>query len=392
MLAQLTVPRQVGVSLVSESGKSLGWIVPPSRRSTLQTGWDGRIGGRHVPDGDYLVRLVYRSAVLATAPLHLDTHPPDLAGLRGDNGSSTRFAGDGPLLTTISPNGDGFRDKAQIIFRLREAATVTMDVTRTVKAPSVVYTITQHLGPGRHIFTWAPAANTNPRTFLVRLTAVDTAGNKIVYGAPDAFVGPVSEERRRARPGDRRRIRPAELRTRAGGPDPRGDRRAVARPAHVPLGARAGGHVRGQPVRRRRRRPGADPSRLDEVAELSSTRSRFQIPDVPSGLYYLQFTGAGRTRRLRAVRRSSGDPRSDRPHPGHPPHQHLGGLQLPGRRRQRLRRHLVRRPSERQGRPLAHLHRARRSAPLLPVRPSRSCTGCTGPGRARSSSRTPTST
>ena len=92
-------------------------------------------------------RLVYRSAVLATAPLHLDSHPPDLAGLRGDNESSTRFAGDGPLLTTISPNGDGFRDKANITFRLREAATVTMDVTRTVKVPSVVYTITSTSGP-----------------------------------------------------------------------------------------------------------------------------------------------------------------------------------------------------------------------------------------------------
>ena len=72
VLAQLSVPRQVGVSLVTERGKSLGWIVPPSRRSTLETGWDGRIRGRRVPDGNYFVRLVYRSAVLATTPLHLD--------------------------------------------------------------------------------------------------------------------------------------------------------------------------------------------------------------------------------------------------------------------------------------------------------------------------------
>jgi hypothetical protein len=291
VLAQLTVPRQVGVSLVSESGKSLGWIVPPSRRSTLQTGWNGRIGGRHVPDGDYLVRLVYRSAVLATAPLRLDTHPPELAGLRGDNGSSTRFAGDGPLLTTISPNGDGFRDNAQIIFRLREAATVTMDVTRTVKAPHVVYTITQHLGPGRHIFTWAPATNTNPRTFLVRLTAVDTAGNKIVYGAPDAFVGryPKSVVVRvqgidagfgqpSYAPGQVARIHVAtdepsfDLRMFHSGPEQ--------------VVTYADNQFAGVDV-------GLAPIHLDWTRWQSSPHSiTFQIPDVPSGLYYLQFTGA----------------------------------------------------------------------------------------------------
>ncbi len=237
MLAQLTVPRQVGVSLVSESGKSLGWIVPPSRRSTLQTGWDGRIGGRHVPDGDYLVRLVYRSAVLATAPLHLDAHPPDLAGLRGDNGSSTRFAGDGPLLTTISPNGDGFRDKAQIIFRLREAG--DRDHGRDAHRESAVRRLHDH-----------PASPTRPPH--LHLGARREHEPAYVPGPPDCsrhrrqqdrlrgarrVRRPVSEERRRARPGDRRRIRPAELRTRPGGADPCGDRRAVVRPAHVPFGA-----------------------------------------------------------------------------------------------------------------------------------------------------------
>ncbi|MBA3844205.1 MAG: hypothetical protein H0X39_16580, partial [Actinobacteria bacterium] len=186
--AQLSVARQVGVSLATRGGKRLGWIVPPSRRSVLAVGWDGRIAGHQVPDGTYEARLVYGSAVLATAPLRIDSHPPELVGLRADNGGS-RFAGDNALLSTISPNGDSFRDKLNVTYLLKEPATVTMDVTRTVKVPHVVYTLTAQLPAGLHTMTWAPTPNTNPRTFLVRFTAVDQAGNRIVYGAPNAFVG-----------------------------------------------------------------------------------------------------------------------------------------------------------------------------------------------------------
>ena len=186
--AQLTVERQFGIQLATRSGRRVGWITRPSRRTTLSFGWDGRIGGRRVRDGSYLVRLVYRSSVLATAPLRIDSHPPKLFDLTVDNGS-TPFAGDGPLLTTVSANGDGFRDHANVSFRLHESATVTMEVTRTVKVPKVVYTVTQAFGRGFHQFVWTPAPNLNPRTYLIRLTAVDRLGNTIVYGSPNAFVG-----------------------------------------------------------------------------------------------------------------------------------------------------------------------------------------------------------
>ena len=53
-----------------------------------------------------------------------------LHDLRVTNGSQ-RFAADNRLLTTVSPNGDGFRDRAIVSFRLRRAATVRMDVLRT---------------------------------------------------------------------------------------------------------------------------------------------------------------------------------------------------------------------------------------------------------------------
>ena len=50
-----------------------------------------------------------------------------LHDLRVTNGSQ-RFAGDNRLLTTVSPNGDGFRDRAIVRFRLDRAATVRLDV------------------------------------------------------------------------------------------------------------------------------------------------------------------------------------------------------------------------------------------------------------------------
>jgi hypothetical protein len=186
--AQLSVKRQVGLRLATLNGRALGWIVAPSRRTALAVGWDGRIGGRRIPDGHYLVKLVYRSTVLATAPLHIDTHAPRLSGLRVDD-NSPPFAGDTALLTTVSPNEDGLRDEARVHFRLREQATVTMDVTRTVKVPRVIYTLTERFGRGLHTLDWRPAANVNPRTYLIRLVAVDQAGNRITYGSPDAFVG-----------------------------------------------------------------------------------------------------------------------------------------------------------------------------------------------------------
>ena len=110
--AKLGVQRQVGVSLVTLGGRRLGWIVPPAARTTLAVGWNGLIDGKLVPDGTYVVKLVYRSSILATTPLHIDTHAPQLL-LHATNGAS-RFAGDDQLLTTISPNGDGFRDRANV--------------------------------------------------------------------------------------------------------------------------------------------------------------------------------------------------------------------------------------------------------------------------------------
>ncbi len=287
--AHLTVPRQVGVSLVTRGGKRIGWIVPPARRTILETGWNGRIAGKRVPDGTYLVKLVYRSSVLATTTLRIDSHPPQLLNLHADNGS-TPFARDGKLLTTVSPNGDGFRDKANVDFFLDEPATVTMDVTRTVKVPHVLYTVTAKLERGAQTMTWTPAPTTNPRTFLISMTSVDAAGNKVVYGATNAFVGRY----------------PKGIVVRVQGIDA-----GFGQPSYAPGDV---GHIRvatDEPSLQYKvmhagpeqvityadnQLAGVDVGLPPVTVDWSPWRNRphtiwFRIPNVPSGLYYLQFGG-----------------------------------------------------------------------------------------------------
>ena len=61
------------------------------------------------------------------------------------------------LLTTVSPNDDGFRDGAHDPLPPPGTGVVTMDVTRTVKVPQVVvYTLTETLGAGAHTMVWDP--------------------------------------------------------------------------------------------------------------------------------------------------------------------------------------------------------------------------------------------
>src|SRR5712691_9483478 len=61
-----------------------------------------------------------------------------------DNGGRP-FAADGPMLTTISPNGDGFRDRASIHFTLTAPALVQLEIARTEPAPRAMFTETLRL-------------------------------------------------------------------------------------------------------------------------------------------------------------------------------------------------------------------------------------------------------
>jgi len=112
---------------------------------------------------------------------------PQLLDLRVSNGS-TPVAGDRRLLTTVSPNGDGFRDRALVSFRLDRAARVQMDAVRTETirenraASAVVWSHTWSLTAGPHRLAWRPARSTAPRTYILRLTLRDAAGRSRVYG------------------------------------------------------------------------------------------------------------------------------------------------------------------------------------------------------------------
>jgi hypothetical protein len=124
--------------------------------------------------------------------------PPRLLAMRVTNGS-TPYRGDGRLLTTVSPNGDGFRDAAVVRFRLavraRVALTVVQTDTATTDPEATAAGVVQRLAPrmfppGNHAIVWRPRAATPPRTYVLRL-AVSGRGGSRVYGAAGKLRGPV---------------------------------------------------------------------------------------------------------------------------------------------------------------------------------------------------------
>jgi hypothetical protein len=133
------------------------------------------------------IAAVVALALVATGSAAPPGKGPRLIGLRVSNGS-TPFAGDGRLLTTVSPNGDGFRDRAIVSFRLDRPGTVRMDAVRTDMirigrpAEQTVWTTTARLAAGQHRLVWSPARSTPPRTYILRLTTRDAHGTR-EYGS-----------------------------------------------------------------------------------------------------------------------------------------------------------------------------------------------------------------
>jgi hypothetical protein len=125
--------------------------------------------------------------------------PPQLADLRVSNGG-TAFDGDHALLTTVSPNGDGFRDRAIVGFRLDRLARVRMEAVRTDTIrpgrPPVeaIWRTEAVLAPGRRRLVWRPARTTPARTYVLRLSVTDRLGRTRVYDN----ARPGSGRRRRA--------------------------------------------------------------------------------------------------------------------------------------------------------------------------------------------------
>ena len=187
--ASLPKLARVGVQLTRRDGRVLGWIVEPERRRYLDFRWNGRLRGARVWDGDYRIRLVDGARVLATSPLRLDQTAAQITNINARNRSRLPFRGDNERYTTISPNGDKLRESAKISFTLNEPAQVHFEVTRTISAPTTIYELWANLKPGKNVFTWHPHWSMGARTYLIRMTTVDKAGNRRTYGADNAREG-----------------------------------------------------------------------------------------------------------------------------------------------------------------------------------------------------------
>lgn len=171
----------LGLQVVTRAGKPVGWLAREVPRARLDLTWGGRVAGRKLADGAYLVRLQSRGKTVAQTEVRVDTTAPLVTGVRVASGPLP-YAGDGQLLATVSPNGDGVRDAADISFVLSEPSTVHLEVDRTVKSPTAVWAERLELPAGRVTIPWTPPADLGPRTYIVRLTAVDAAGNARTIG------------------------------------------------------------------------------------------------------------------------------------------------------------------------------------------------------------------
>ena len=119
--------------------------------------------------------------------------PPVATGFAVTNGGEP-YAGDRQLLATISPNGDGLRDRAILRFRLSKPATVQLVIRETRPDTVIAYTTTEPRRAGRNTFVWAPPATVEPRTYVVSVTLRDRRGLHRTYGprhAGDPVTTPV---------------------------------------------------------------------------------------------------------------------------------------------------------------------------------------------------------
>ena len=184
--AALPKPLSVGIALARRDGQRLGWLAYPTRRRSVAHVWTGRLRKGIVPDSVYVLELATRKRVLARARVRVDASAPKITDL--GVASAAPFAGDHALLATVTPNGDGLRDRATVSFRVNEPATVSLAIyTTKKKVDERVWAQTRRLRAGVHAFAWSPPPETPPRTYLVAVTATDGLDNVVRYGRPRPF-------------------------------------------------------------------------------------------------------------------------------------------------------------------------------------------------------------
>ena len=130
-----------------------------------------------------LVLVALLAAVLVAGSAPAAVAPPRLLGLSISNGGRP-FLGDTRQLATVSPNGDGLRDRTLVRFHLDQAARFELQVVKTSsfgRPPTVLWRLRRSLAPGPHALTWKPARGTPDRTYLLRFVVKGPSGSR-VYG------------------------------------------------------------------------------------------------------------------------------------------------------------------------------------------------------------------
>ncbi len=285
--------------------------------------------------------------------------------IRARNRSRLPFRGDNERFTTISPNGDKLRESAKIAFTLNEPAQVHFEVTRTVSAPTTIYELWANLKPGRNVFTWHPHWSMGARTYLIRMTTVDKAGNRRTYGADNAREGRQAALGGRPRARRRRRLHRRELRGVEHGAAGDRDRRDRADAADLPGGRRGHAHAQRHGHERRPGEPAGDDP-LERAPPPGDAQLRGRA--VGERRLLRQADRERRADRLRAVRRPADDARRAQSRRGRDADEHVAGLQLPRPRRERLGRHLVREGRAEHGGARPDVHPPRRPAAVAQVR------------------------
>jgi hypothetical protein len=113
------------------------------------------------------------------------------------------FAGDRADLTTISPNGDGYRDGARIEYAAPAAGFVRLEVDRADRKGTVFADDAVPVAAGTTTLTWSPPAGTPPGTYVVRIASSDrvSARGVVRVQSLDAATGAAGYA-----PGDRAQI------------------------------------------------------------------------------------------------------------------------------------------------------------------------------------------
>jgi hypothetical protein len=95
------------------------------------------------------------------------------------------FAGDTPMLATVSPNGDGYRDFASIRFFLTGTARVTVTAQTARRAFQRVaqpkWSVNRVMDRGWQTIVWRPSPDLDPTTYVIGV-AVAAGRHSIRYG------------------------------------------------------------------------------------------------------------------------------------------------------------------------------------------------------------------